>query len=193
MLTGSGVDEAWSTGVQLGEAVLELLRAGLPFSQENLSKTYEKRRRASAVERGARQARNARNGFHHSFVRGLFGMALAGLTRGRFSLKAHIPSAPRQIRRVRTESQAGLALREAAELALESGRPLHDALMSARGWPEIPFDGRLLVTHQDALLMGGKVQAMPGYADHVVFLDRQRCISCQENAEAPVQDERLAA
>ncbi len=28
MLTGSGVDEAWTTGVQLGEAVLELLRAG---------------------------------------------------------------------------------------------------------------------------------------------------------------------
>ena len=77
-------------------------------------------------------------------------------------------------------SQAELDLREAAALALNNGRPLHDALMSARGWPEIPFDGRLLVTHQDALLMGGKVQAMPGYADHVVFLDRQRCISCLE-------------
>ena len=31
MLTGSGVDEAWTTGVQLGEAVVELLRAGKPF------------------------------------------------------------------------------------------------------------------------------------------------------------------
>ena len=31
--------------------------------------------------------------------------------------------------------------------------------MTARGWPEIHFDGRLLVTQQDALLMGGKVQA----------------------------------
>ena len=56
MLTGSGVDEAWTTGVQLGEAVLELLRAGRPFTQENLAETYEKRRRASWVERGARQA-----------------------------------------------------------------------------------------------------------------------------------------
>ena len=63
---------------------------------------------------------------------------------------------------------------------MADGRPLHDALMSARGWPEIPFDGRLLVTHQDALLMGGKVQAMPGFADHVVFLDRRRCIACEE-------------
>ncbi|MGD0348075.1 MAG: hypothetical protein ABSA85_15030 [Terracidiphilus sp.] len=179
-LTGSGVDEAWTTGVQLGEAVLDILRDGLPFSQENLSKTYEKRRRASWVERGARQARNARNGFHRGFVRGLMGMGLAGLTGGRLSLPARIPPAPRQIRSIRPGSKADLNLREAAALALDSGRPLHDAIMSARGWPEIPFDGRLLVTHQDALLMGGKVQAMPGYADHVIFLDRQRCIACLE-------------
>src|ERR1035437_3694545 len=51
ILTGSGVDEAWATGTQLGEAVVELLRAGLPFTQENLAATYEKRRRASWVER----------------------------------------------------------------------------------------------------------------------------------------------
>jgi electron-transferring-flavoprotein dehydrogenase len=180
MLTGSGVDEAWTTGVQLGEAVLELLRAGEPFSQENLARTYEKRRRASWVERGALEAQNARNGFHKGFVRGLIGMGLAGLTSGRLSLGAQIPPAPRQIRSILPGSQADLDLRKATALALENGRPLHDAIMTARGWPEIAFDGRLLVTQQDALLMGGKVQAVPGYADHVVFLDRQRCISCQE-------------
>ncbi len=76
MLTGSGVDEAWTTGAQLGEAVLELLRAGKPFTKENLAATYETRRRASWVERGAREAENARNGFHGGFVRGLIGMAL---------------------------------------------------------------------------------------------------------------------
>src|ERR1035438_6314678 len=59
MLTGSGVDEAWATGTQLGEAVLELLRANQPFTQENLNATYEKRRRASWVERGATEAQNA--------------------------------------------------------------------------------------------------------------------------------------
>ena len=180
MLTGSGVDEAWTTGVQLGEAVLEILRSGQPFSQENLAQTYEKRRRASWVERGARQARNARNGFHKGFVRGLVGMGLAGLTGGRLALGAKIPPAPRQIRSVPSGSEAALDLQAAAAAALETGRPLHDALLTARGWPEVPFDGRLLVTHQDALLMGGKVQAMPGYADHVVFLDRQRCIACVE-------------
>ncbi len=42
MLTGSGVDEAWTTGVQLGEAVLELLRAGLPFTQENSGRNLRK-------------------------------------------------------------------------------------------------------------------------------------------------------
>jgi electron-transferring-flavoprotein dehydrogenase len=57
VLTGSGVDEAWATGTELGEAVIELLRAGKPFTQENLAKTYEKRRRASWVERGAKRGR----------------------------------------------------------------------------------------------------------------------------------------
>ena len=180
MLTGSGVDEAWTTGVQLGEAVLELLRAGRPFTQENLTATYETRRRASWVERGAREAKNARNGFHRGFIRGMVGMALAGLTGGRVAWRGKIPPAPKQIRRFGAFIGGGLSAKQAAAAALDCGRPLHDALMSARGWPEIPFDGRLLVTHQDALLLGGKVQAMPGFADHVVFLDRQRCIACEE-------------
>ncbi len=180
MLTGSGVDEAWTTGVQLGEAVLELLRAGRLFTQENLAATYESRRRASWVELGAREAKNARNGFHRGFIRGMAGMALAGLTGGRLAMRGKIPPAPKQIRRFGARAKAGLELREAARCAMADGRPLHDALMSARGWPEIPFDGRLLVTHQDALLIGGKVQVMPGFADHVVFLDRQRCIACEE-------------
>jgi electron-transferring-flavoprotein dehydrogenase len=47
------------------------------------------------------------------------------------------------------------------------------------GWPSIPYDGRLLVTHQDALLMGGKVQAAPGYADHVRFADPALCDPCR--------------
>ncbi len=185
MLTGSGVDEAWTTGVQLGESVLELLRAGKPFTQDHLTATYEKRRRASWVERGAQQAQNARNGFHggprgSSMVRGMVGMALAGLTGGRLSLGAHIPPAHKQIRAVSSLSVKGLSWKEAGALALEDGRPLHDALLTARGWPEIVFDGRLLVSHQDALLMGGKVQAMPGFADHVDFRDLGLCIACEE-------------
>ncbi len=180
MLTGSGVDEAWTTGVQLGEGVIDLLRAGLPFTQQNLSRTYELRRRTSRIERNALEAMNARSGFHNGFVRGIFGMALAGLTHGRLALHAHIPPAPKQIRAFDTYVAGGLTLKQSIALSLYNGRPLHDALMTARGWPEIPIDWRLLVTHQDALLMGGKVQAMPGFADHVVLLDRKRCVSCLE-------------
>ena len=36
VLTGSGVDEAWTTGVQLAEGVLELLKEAKPFTRENL-------------------------------------------------------------------------------------------------------------------------------------------------------------
>ena len=180
MLTGSGVDEAWTTGAQLGEAVLELLRAGKPFTHENLAATYEKRRRASWVESGAREAENARNGFHGGAVRGVIGMALAGLTGGRLSLKAQIPPANKQIRPFAAGSTEERQLQMAATLATTEGRSLHDALLTVRGWPEIRFDGRLLITQQDALLIGGKVQAMPGFADHVIFRDLALCVACTE-------------
>ena len=40
VLTGSGVDEAWTTGTQLAEGVAELLKDGRPFTRENLERTY---------------------------------------------------------------------------------------------------------------------------------------------------------
>jgi len=58
------------------------------------------------------------------------------------------------------------------------GLSLHDALMERAGWPAIPHDGKLLISHQDALLLGGKVQAPGGYADHVVFLYPHLCDNC---------------
>ena len=180
MLAGSGVDEAWTTGVQLADSVIELLRNKRSFTQENLAATYAARRRASWVEQNARNAMNARNGFHLGFVPGLVGMALAGLTGGTISLGTTIPRAHEQIRKGRGKSGIDLKPREASMLAVEDGRPLHEAIMSARGWPEIQFDGKLLVSQQDALLMGGKVQAMPGFADHVVFRDAGLCIHCDD-------------
>jgi electron-transferring-flavoprotein dehydrogenase len=177
MLTGSGVDEAWTTGVQLGEAVIELLHAGKPFTEENLNATYVERRRASWVEEGAKEAQNARNGFHSGMVKGMIGMALAGLTGGKLSFGAAIDPAFGQI----APKQAGIdpkVLEELAQAAQAGGRPLHDALLSERGWPEIELDGRLLISQQDALLMGGKVQANPGFADHVTFRDLAICKTC---------------
>jgi electron-transferring-flavoprotein dehydrogenase len=180
VLTGSGVDEAWMTGVQLGHAVLELLRADKPFTKENLEATYEIRRRRSLVDLGALEAEHARDGFHRGFVRGLVGMALAGLTGGRLALEEQIPLPVKQIQPLEAHLRADPKQRKAVQAAREEGRPLHDALMSARGWPEIAYDGRLLVSHQDALLMGGKVQAAPGFADHVAFRNKNLCAACKE-------------
>ncbi len=179
MLTGSGVDEAWTTGIQLAESVIELLRAGKPFTQKNLNDTYVARRRASWIETAAREAEDARAGFHGGILRGLFGMALAGLTGGKLHLKPRLLPSHKQIERAQSAIQK-LDRKHSAGLVLEDGRPFHDSLMSARGWPEIPFDGRLLMSHQDALLMGGKVQALPGFADHVVFRDLRLCAACDE-------------
>jgi len=145
-LTGSGVDEAWTTGVQLAEAVTALLRDGAPLDRAHLETAYLERRRGSWVDREAHIAERARDGFHRGFFPGLIGMALAGLTQGRIA----IPGEPRPM----------------------------PSTIDARGWPAIPYDGRILLSHQDALLLGGKVQAPPGYADHVRFLDASVCARC---------------
>jgi electron-transferring-flavoprotein dehydrogenase len=181
MLTGSGVDEAWSTGVQLADSVLELLHAGKPFTRENLQDTYVKRRRESDVERGARVAEHARDGFHSGIIRGLIGMALAGLSNGALSLRASVPPANEQIGSLESYYEGRLTRQEIADIATHAtanGRSVHDLLMDAAGWPKIECDGRLLVSQQDALLMGGKVQAAPGFADHVIFKDPALCIEC---------------
>jgi electron-transferring-flavoprotein dehydrogenase len=181
VLTGSGVDEAWTTGTQLAEAVVELMQAGKPFTRENLEQSYVARRRASWVAAEGRVAEKSRYGFQKGVVTGLIGMALAGMTKGKLTL-GRAPRAPHE-RAVTAESYFAGRL-SAAEIAkvradcAAKNLPLHDTLMDRCGWPAIPFDGQLLVTQQDALLMGGKVQAAPGYADHVVFVDTRLCERC---------------
>jgi electron-transferring-flavoprotein dehydrogenase len=165
----------------LAEAVLELYAQGKPFTRENLDASYVRRRRESWVELEGRVAERARDGFQKSVVRGLVGMALSGLSRGAVNLGPE-PVPPHE--RIGTiegyfagRIPAGEIARIQKECA-ERGASVHDALMTRAGWPEIPYDGELLVTHQDALLMGGKVQAPPGYADHVTFTAPELCASC---------------
>ncbi len=181
VLTGSGVDEAWTTGSQLAEAVIDLVKAGKPFTRENLNHAYVARRRASWIDRESKVAENARNGFHRGVVTGLLGMALAGLTKGRLFLPFKPRSTQRQIGSVDTYYAGRLSPEQITAVyhdAKSSNVSLHDALMNACGWPEIQCDGRLLVSHQDALLMGGKVQAPSGFADHVAFIDPELCEQC---------------
>ncbi len=183
VLTNSGVDEAWATGIQLAEAVIQLYKEKKPFTQENLEATYVARRRASWVEKEGRIAEKARDGFQKSFVRGMMGMSLSGFTNGRINLSGGLK---RPHERVESLEKYYAGKIPAAELqkmrddAVRTGTSLHDAVMDRLGWPKIEYDGKLLISHQDALLLGGKVQAPEGYADHVVFLHSQVCENCGE-------------
>jgi electron-transferring-flavoprotein dehydrogenase len=177
VLTGSGVDEAWTTGAQLAESVLELLKRGEPLSKENLEKTYVARRRASWVEEEGRIAEKARDGFHRGVVSGLIGMALAGFTGGKHTLEGEPQTLPDLKEYYRGRIPAD-ELERIVDDCRRRGVSCHGALMERCGWPAIPYDGQLLVTQQDALLIGGKVQAPPGFADHVRFEYPEFCERC---------------
>jgi electron-transferring-flavoprotein dehydrogenase len=181
VLTGSGVDEAWTTGTLLAEGVIELLRAGEPFTRENLERAYVARRRASWVEQEGRIAEKSRDGFQRGAVTGVLGMALAGLTQGRLSLGHGPRSVNDRVSTVEHYFGGRIPLVEIEQIrrgCAESNTSLHDALMDRCGWPLIPLDGQLLISHQDALLLGGKVMAPAGYADHVVFHFPEVCQAC---------------
>lgn len=177
VLTGSGVDEAWTTGAQLAEAVLELVKSGRPFSKENLEATYVARRRASWVEQEGRIAEKARDGFHRGVVPGLIGMALAGWSNGKYWIKGEPKLLPDLAEYYRGRIPASEIERILAECRAR-GVSCNGALMDRCGWPAIPYDGQLLVSHQDALLVGGKVQAPAGFADHVRFIYPDFCEHC---------------
>jgi electron-transferring-flavoprotein dehydrogenase len=181
ILTGSGFDEAWTTGHQLAEAVIDLLEKKESFTQENLERTYVRRRRESWLEKDAKIAERSRDGFQKSFIRGMMGMALSGFSGGKLAMGGtpqpthqRIPSIEEYFKGVIPPEEIAL-IRKNCE---KRGAPLHDALMERAGWPEVPLDGVLMVSHQDALLMGGKVQAPPGYADHVIFRKPELCQKC---------------
>ena len=181
VLAGSGVDEAWTTGVQLAEAVVELLDQRKPFSKENLENTYVRRRRNSWIDSESRIAANSRIGFQFGVVRGLIGMALAGFTRGKLAFPSRSRS---NAEKFSLEDFLGTRLtpaelKQLQEECIAQGTSLHDRIMDQCGWPEIPFDGRLLISHQDALLMGGSVQAPGGHANHVIFKNPELCHNCE--------------
>ena len=181
VLTNSGVDEAWGTGIMLAESVLELLAENLPFTQENLEKTYGAKRRKSPLQRELRIAQHARCGFQRGFVRGFIGMGLSGLTRGWLNLPDEIRPPFEHIPSITEFYQGRIDIEQLEKLRREcaaTNTPLHDAIMDRLGWPTIPYDGKLLMSHQDALLVGGKVQAPGGYADHVVFAYPNLCEQC---------------
>jgi electron-transferring-flavoprotein dehydrogenase len=180
VLAGSGVDEAWTTGVQLAEAVIELAEQERAFTRENLEATYVRRRRDSWIEQESKIAADSRNGFQKGVVLGMIGMAVAGLTGGRLGFAAR-PALGKQrsLEDAYGSRIAPLALRQMQRECAAQGTSLHDRIMDGCGWPRIPMDGKLLISHQDALLMGGGVQAAPSYANHVIFRRPELCRACE--------------
>jgi electron-transferring-flavoprotein dehydrogenase len=180
VLAGSGVDEAWTTGVQLAEAVIELAEQKRAFTRENLEATYVRRRRESWVDRESKIAADARNGFQQGVVTGMIGMAVAGLTGGRVTPASRpAPSHQPSLEETFGSRISPAELKQMQEECAAKGTSLHDRIMDRCGWPEIPMDGKLLISHQDALLMGGGVQAPPGYANHVIFRRPELCRACE--------------
>jgi electron-transferring-flavoprotein dehydrogenase len=180
VLANSGVDEAWTTGVQLAEAVIELLEKKKPFTRANLEQTYVRLRRESWVDKESRAAADARNGFQYGVMAGLIGAALAGLTGGTVSFGPRSKRAATwSLETVYSSRIAPAELKKLQEECAGRGSALHDRIMDRCGWPQIPFDGKLLISHQDALLMGGSVQAPPGYANHVIFVRPELCQECE--------------
>jgi electron-transferring-flavoprotein dehydrogenase len=180
VLAGSGVDEAWTTGVQLAQAVIELAEQKRAFTRENLEATYVRRRRESWVDDESKIAADSRNGFQQGVVTGVIGMAVAGLTGGRITpasrpAPSHFPS----LEEAYGSRISPAELKQMQEECAAKGTSLHDRIMDRCGWPQIPMDGKLLISHQDALLMGGGVQAPSGYANHVVFRRPELCRACE--------------
>lgn len=180
VLANAGVDEAWASGVMLAKAVLKLLAEGKDFTKANLDATYVADRRASALQARLNKATGARNGFNKSFFWGLVGEGLRGLLGVALPFKSVPPATriPDLAEAVKGRRCDAARLREGVAAAEQARKPLHDAVMDACGWPPIPYDGELLMQHQDALLLGGKVQAAPGFADHVTFEDPALCKDC---------------
>ncbi len=184
ILTGSGVDEAWQTGVMLAEGVLKLLRQKKPFTKANLDEVYVQVRRRSAIHKEGKIAAKSRNGFQYGFIAGILGMGLTGMTAGLLNIPAKSKPAHQSFKSLEEYYKGRLTPEELRRIKVQcrqKGTTLHDAIMDKLGWPPIPFDGKLLVTQQDVLLMGGKVQApASGVRDHVLFLRPELCRQCEK-------------
>lgn len=182
IFTNSGVDEAWHTGKLLADAIVELYGCGKEINKQNLQETYVKHRRSDRLEKEAKIAAHSRDGFQKGLLWGLLGMMLTHLTRGKLSLpiarqstQERLPNFERFYKKKITASQWDTLQQQADQ----KGIAMNELVMAQAGWPEIPFDGRLMMSHQDAMLIGGKVQAPGGYRDHVSFLNPQICRSCR--------------
>ena len=130
--------------------------------------------------RESKIAADARNGFQQGVVTGMIGMAVAGIDRRacNASLASSASGLP-SLEEAYGSRISPAELKQMQEECAAKGTSLHDRIMDRCGWPQIPMDGKLLISHQDALLMGGGVQAPAGYANHVIFRRPELCRACE--------------
>ena len=111
------------------------------------------------------------------------GTGMTGMTNGAMNVSSKSRPPSRRIKSLKEIYAGRISDERLAEIVARCAKdkqPLHDALMVEAGWPEIPMDGELLMSHQDVLFKGGKVQAAGGFADHVSFANPELCRTCAE-------------
>ena len=183
VLTNSGVDEAWRTGVLLAEGVIDMLKRDADFTKGALNGAYVTRRRNDPLNKELAMAKKARDGFQKNFMLGLMGTGMTGMTNGLLNMPFSTQPPSQRIKPLKSLCDEKLSedtLKAIQAECAKARQPLHDAIMNLQGWPEIPLDGALLMSHQDALFKGGKVQASAGFADHVTFASPELCATCEE-------------
>ena len=127
------MDEAWRSGVILAEGVIELLKAGKPFTKENLEGAYVARRRKDPQDKALQQACYARDGFQKSFMSGLMGTGMCGITGGKIHLKANTVPPSRKIKPLESligEKLTREQLDQIVDQCAKEKKPLHDAIMT---------------------------------------------------------------
>ncbi|MDZ7721560.1 MAG: 4Fe-4S ferredoxin [candidate division KSB1 bacterium] len=178
----SGVDEAWGTGAMLAEAVIDLAKNKKSLTKDNLEAAYVQKRRQSKMDKQAQTATGSRDGFQKGFFRGMLGMGLTLISGGRLRYPATARASHEREDDMSAFYKGRISRDELITLrdgAYRKGQSAADAVLTRAGWPEIPYDGELLMTHQDALFAGGKVQAPAGFKDHVTFIYPDICKTCE--------------
>ena len=177
--TSSGVDEAWCSGVLLAKSLIQHLEQNKDLA--SFSAQWPSILKAHPIYQNSFKTREAREGFKASFVAGMIHMALVGMSNGKLKLPKCILKLLKDKKLSLQDYLPHLSASELSTLiqnAKNTQTFLHDEVLQKRGWPKINYDGQNMISQQDILLIGGKVQAAEGYADHIQIKDPARCQNC---------------
>ena len=131
MLTGSAWMRRGPPACNLREAVIELLRAGKPFTQQNLARPTWRGGAPVGWRAAAREAEDARNGFHGGMCAAWSAWRWPASRAASSHLKPKLLPAHSRSSALRRPPKPEAAERSAPRIwCIEDGRPLHDALLT---------------------------------------------------------------